>query len=72
MQIFSQEYLDQLVAEHKFVTAAIRNMKRQGWGQAGDSPDQNRFPYLGPAMNELNVQRLILESKIEVLQDYLN
>ena len=71
MKIFTQEYLDSLVAEHKLITATLNRMTQNAANAA-----MYAARYGGSAFDttrtNLIAKKLELEVKIDELMDYLN
>jgi len=67
MEYFSQEFLDQLINEHKLVNASIHQLtdRYKQYVQA-HSPDA-----LTAALTTLRGKKVELEAKIDVLSEYL-
>lgn len=75
MKHFSQEYLEQLQNEHKLIVASIRALKSapRKYSESGEnvSPLMAQAAY-DQSILQLHTQRVMLESKIDVLNDFLN
>ncbi len=73
MKHFSQEYLEHLQNEHRLTTAAIINLRNnpRKYMQVDQRRNQNQN-HLDQVFNTLEQSRIELESKIDVLSDFLN
>ena len=71
MKIFTQEYLDSLVAEHKLITAALNRMTQNA---ANASLYASRYgaQAFDTVRTNLVSKKLELEVKIDELMDYLD
>lgn len=71
MNIFTQEYLDSLVAEHKLLTASLNRMTQNA---ANTSMYAGRYgaTTFDAARTSMIARKLELEVKIDELMDFLN
>lgn len=69
MEYLSREFLNQLVAEHKLVSAAIGQILHQ---QYNTFSRNHGIPVVDAAVMNLKVKKLELEAKIDALSEYLN
>lgn len=71
MNIFTREYLDSLVAEHKLLTASLNRMTQSA---AAASMYTNRYStaVYDAARTNMVTRKLELEVKIDELMDFLN
>ena len=70
MQVFTKEYLDQLIAEHKLVSASIAHI--QTGGNYARFVRNHSQDAVAAGLGALMAKRVELEAKIDVLQDYLD
>ena len=70
MKHFSQEYLERLQNEHRLVTAALINLKNNPRKYLGDVT--RLISHIDEAVNKLESERVVLESKIDILNEFLN
>ena len=70
MQLFSREYLDALIAEHRLVSASIAHI--QAPANYNRFVRTNSYDSVALAISTLTAKRVELEAKIDVLNDYLD
>lgn len=68
MQYFSEEYLEKLVNEHKFLQASINRLRKHS---ALYAQDVSNVPLIATALNNFYVRKLELEVQIDELRDFL-
>lgn len=69
MKHFSQDYLEHLQNEHRLTTAALINLRNN---YRKYLVDNRTHAHIETTVNELEHKRIELESKIDVLTDFLN
>lgn len=69
MKHFSQEYLEHLQNEHRLTTASMINLRNNYRKYLSDGRNHTHIEH---AINQLEFKRVDLESKIDVLTDFLN
>lgn len=69
MQHFSDEYLERLIAEHKFVSATINHISQKEYTRFARA---HGVDSVAAATNNLRAKRIELEGMIDVLTEYLH
>ena len=69
MKYFSEEHLEQLQAQHKFVVATTNHMVSPAFTMHRTIPGAQKT--IQEALDQLNVERIRLEAEIDVLTAFL-
>jgi hypothetical protein len=69
MDIFTKEYCDSLIAEHKLVSATITHLQIVDFKKYASTHGHDKVQ---AAIASLSVKKVELEGKIDVLLEYLN
>jgi hypothetical protein len=69
MTIFTKEYCDALIAEHKLISATITHLQVVDFKKYAST---HGYDKVKAAIANLSVRKIELEGQIDVLLDYLN
>ena len=69
MNLFSKEYLDQLIAEHKLVSVSIGRITERDYPRFAKS---HGVAAVDTAVLQLKSKKVQLEAMIDSLSDYIN